>query len=513
MNKSFGYDVTNHSFRMARHQVGDFGLHLSLIRSFSWGDNFPVESPYYPGKSLPYHYYFDLIVGILEKVGLRIDIAFNGLSIIFFATLLYLIYKLPQTIFSKNRLLGILSVALFIFHSDLTFIDFFKEKGFSFSTFRNLWLLPDYIHKGPFDGSLVSIFFTLNVYLNQRHFIMALAVSLGIIYFLLSKLTKKQNISQKTLILLGFLLGILSRVHTLTFFSTAFVVFLFFVIFKRLRFILPFFIPLIFIFSFHLRDILKMDMSHVFFNPGFISEKPLFSLNFISFWFLNLGIAFILIPVGFFLSEKKQKFIFLCVFSLFVLGNIFQFSFRIDHNHSLFNFFLIFANFYTAYFLMILLKRNTLLRISLFTILLFLLTASGIIDLMAVKNDFQLYFPDAPSNKFMQWIKINTNKKDVFLSKQEILDPVTFSGRKNYLGHTYYLSVMGYNYLQREEKVKNFFEARDRETLKQIKKEGIKYIVVPTRKITDFNYKVNSDFLKENLILEYKDRDVLVFKL
>mgnify|MGYP001611185792 CR=1 FL=1 len=77
-DKSFGYYSKEYQFRIARHQVGDFGLHLSLIRSFSLGDNFPPQSPFFPGESLPYHYYFDLFTGLLEKLGLRIDIAFNS---------------------------------------------------------------------------------------------------------------------------------------------------------------------------------------------------------------------------------------------------------------------------------------------------------------------------------------------------------------------------------------------------------------------------------------------------
>ncbi|MBI2026154.1 MAG: hypothetical protein HYT06_02115, partial [Candidatus Levybacteria bacterium] len=121
MDKSFGYDPKNHMFRVARHQLGDFGYHLGIIRSFSLGDNkIPAQSPFFPGKPLPYHYFFDLMVGTLEKLGIRIDYALNGLSVIFFTILLFFIYKLPQVIFGKSKVLGVLSVMLFIFHSGTT---------------------------------------------------------------------------------------------------------------------------------------------------------------------------------------------------------------------------------------------------------------------------------------------------------------------------------------------------------------------------------------------------------
>lgn len=514
MYKSFGYDEKRHDFRIERHQLGDFGLHLSLIRSFSWGSNFPVESPFFPGKPFPYHYYFDLLVGLLEKTGLRIDVAFNGISILSFTLLLFLIYKLPQLIFRKSKLLGALSVILFVFHSNFTFIDFFKEKGLSLSTFRDLWLLPDYIHKGPFDGSIISIFFTLNVYLNQRHLIMAFAISLAIIYFLLSKLMKAQKISHKTLILLGLTLGVLSRVHTLTFFSTAVILFLLFILFRRFRLLLSLFIPAMMVFFFHARDIIGQDFSHVFLNPGFLSQKPLSFLNLIYFWGMNLGIAIVLIPCGFFLSGKKQKLVFLSVFSLFLIGNIFQLSFLIDHNHSLFNLFLIFANFYIAYFLLTILHRyKNFIGGAIVIIFILLLTMSGLIDLMAVKNDFQFHLDDAPSNNLMQWIKTNTKKNDIFLAKQEILDPVTLSGRKNYFGHTYYLSVMGYNYQDRSNRAKLYFEATSQELLQMMKKDNIKYIVIPQKPVADFTYRINKVFLDRNLKKAYKDENVIVHRL
>ncbi len=513
MGKSFGYDSIGHQFIIARNEVGDFGLHLSLIRSFSWGNNFPPQSPFFPGVALPYHYYFDFLVGLLERVGVPIAIALNGLSVVSFTGLLFLIYALPQIVFGRNKLLGVLSVVLFVFHSNLTFIDFLREKGISFSSFQSLWHLPDYMHKGPFDGSLISIFFTLNVYLNQRHFIAACAISLTILFFLLPSVLDGVKIFTRKLIFLGILLGLLSRFHTLTFFATCLVIFLLFILFKRFRFIVPFFTPTILIFYFHAKDILSQNLSHNFFNPGFLSLKPLTINTFFSFWFANLGIALFLIPVGYFISSKKQKMVFLSVFSLFVIGNIFQLSFLIDHNHSLFNLFIIFSNFYIAYALVKLLHKKTPFRIMFFISIVFFLTASGIIDLMAVKNDFQYPLYDAPANRFMEWIKSNTNKQDIFLSRQEIFDPVTLSGRRNYLGHSYYLSVMGYNYAERLNHVKSYFEAKSPSVFTSMKKEHITYIVIPAKPIVDYNYKVNMDFLKKSLKIVYQDKEFIVFQL
>ncbi len=66
----------------------DFGGHIALIRSFSMGDNFPPEPLTFSGPSLTYHFLFDFLVGMLEKLGVNIAFAFNFLSAIGLSLLL-----------------------------------------------------------------------------------------------------------------------------------------------------------------------------------------------------------------------------------------------------------------------------------------------------------------------------------------------------------------------------------------------------------------------------------------
>ncbi len=515
MNKSFGYDALKHQFRIARHQVGDFGLHLSLIRSFSWGNNFPPESPFFPGKLLPYHYYFDFIVGLLERLGLRIDVAFNGLSVLAFTFLLYLIYKLPQLIFSKNRLLGIVSVLLFIFPSNLAFLDFFKGKTFSFGLLKDLWTIPDYLHKGPFDGSLISIYFTLNVFLNQRHLIVALVIGLGSCYFLIQRIKDKRKLFLGHLVLLGLILGFSFRVHSLIYLSNLLVIFLLLILFKKYKWIIYIFIPALVIGGWQFWEISRQSaipMTRNLFHFGFLTPSPLTFVNFLNYWWSNLGPALLLIPLGFLQASKVQKKILLSFGALFLTANIFQLSYRPEHNHSVLNYFMIIANFYVAYFLVDLWKASLLKKIISMGLFL-LLTISGVINLMVIKNDFQYPVLDAPANKLMRWIKISAPPRSVFLSRQELFDPITLSGRRNFFGATYYLSVMGYNLASRQDLVKQFFETEDRNQLVQMKKVGIDYIVLPLKKIPDFNYKINHEFMKQSLPKVYSDSEVEVYQL
>lgn len=515
MDKSFGYDGVHHTFRIARHQIGDFGLHFSLIRSFSWGSNFPPELPFFPGRPLPYHYGFDLLVGLLERAGIRMDIAFNGLSALAFAALLYFIYKLPQILFGKNVSVGLLSVILFIFHSNLTFLDFFKNRALSWAMLSDIWHLPDYLNKGPFDGSAISLFFTLNTYLNQRHLVVALAMSMGILLYLLRNLLKRRTPSPLGLITVGVALGVISWIHTLVFASDVIVICMVLFLFGRLRWIIGIFVPagllavprLISIYRFR-----EPELSYALFNPGFLTARPLTLVGFVSYWWKNLGVALPMTVVGLIVSPPKSRKVFFSIFPLFVIANVFQLSYRIDHNHSLINYFLIIANLFISYALIRLLQQKIMGKI-IALILIFFLTVSGVIDLMAAKNDFQYTFPDAPANKLMEWIRINTDPHDVFLSREDILDPVTISGRKNFFGATYYGEVMGYPISARRQLARIFFESRRRETLDEIKKAGIHYIILPEHPPSNFRYEVDRDIFEKNLKSAYKDDDVTVYQL
>ena len=70
----------------------DFSLHLSMIRSFSKGNNFPTWYPYYSGIDVKYHFMFQFLAGNLEFLGMRIDFAFNIPSILSMMFLYMLLY-------------------------------------------------------------------------------------------------------------------------------------------------------------------------------------------------------------------------------------------------------------------------------------------------------------------------------------------------------------------------------------------------------------------------------------
>src|SRR3989344_8019775 len=99
MFHTFGYVAVTSQMRPATTTWSDFGSHLPLIRSFSIGANLPrllrgeaPEYPLFPGAPIRYHFLFYAIVGLLERIGVRIDWALNVPSALGLGFLMVMIY-------------------------------------------------------------------------------------------------------------------------------------------------------------------------------------------------------------------------------------------------------------------------------------------------------------------------------------------------------------------------------------------------------------------------------------
>jgi hypothetical protein len=56
---------------------GDLFSHITLIRSFSFGYNFPTEYPFQQGEGIRYHFLFYFGGGLLEALGASLSMALN----------------------------------------------------------------------------------------------------------------------------------------------------------------------------------------------------------------------------------------------------------------------------------------------------------------------------------------------------------------------------------------------------------------------------------------------------
>jgi hypothetical protein len=498
------FDYKNGQMLIAAKVWSDFAANIPLIRSFSWGKNWPPEYPLFPGEPIRYHFLFYFLVGLLEKIGLPLDWALNLPSTLGFFGLLVIIYLLTKIIFNK-RSVALLAVVFFLFNSSLSFLEFFRQHPLSLNTLSEIISNRSFPSFGPYDGKIISAFWSLNIYTNQRHLGASYFFVLLIVYLLLKSIKKDKKLKKWHILLISFLFGIMPFFHKVAFLMTGLILFLFFLFFVKLR------RPILIVGL--LAGILAVPQIFyqtgkfgvVSFHPGYLITYPLTLKKFFYYWFQNLGLSLILIPVGFWLSNKLAKKLFLAVLPFFVIGNLFQFSPEIAANHKFFNLFIIVGNMFSAFTIYWIWQKKFLGKV-IAPILVFLMTFSGIIDFFPIKNDIIYAIDDAPKNPVVLWIRQNTPPDATFLNSSFLYHPASLAGRKIFLGWPYFPWSAGYNTEERERIMRNIYENRNsQEICRLLEEKKIDYFTVENI-LNDPNLpKIESRFFKENFKYSFKD--------
>lgn len=414
----------------------DFGSLLPLIRYFPIGLNQPIFHPLFPDEPIRYHFLFYVPVGFLEKIGVPLDAALNFPSALGFFSLLILIFYLSAKIFHRFYP-AVIAVILFAFNSSFSFVDFFQKHSL-----YDLPKLTDFVSFRPWNQSLVSAFWNLNIYTNQRHLAFSFAVCLLIILIL-------NYLHGRYLYLLGFLFGSLLVLNQAGFLIAAVFLAFAFVFYSSIRkpliISLLGFIPWLFI---YLTTFSLPAPPSVYF--GFLSDQPATIYGFIKFWLHNYGFSLLLIIPAWYLAPAGHRKIILPVITLFVIGNTVLLSPDIVNNHKLFNFIFILNAVYIG---------GLLFRLpGLLSILSFVsLTLGGIIDLPPVLNDYritietsadQIYFGSLPA-------------KTVVLNTTWFYHPASLAGKAIYNGYSYFTWSYGYDQVKRENQAIDIYRSKD----------------------------------------------------
>lgn len=448
----------------------DFASHIPLIRSFSFGDNFPPEFPLFPNEPIRYHFLFYALVGMLEKAGVRIDYALNISSAISFTALIITIYLLAKTLF-KSTAVGVLSVVFFLFNGSLSFVEFFKTHPLSTSTVNDIITNTIFASFGPYDGKIVSAFWNLNIYTNQRHLALPLAALFAIILFIIKFEKRQKHIPIYSLAVIGILIGILPFSHSSVFIMALSVLGILLLLLPKLR--KSIFLILLIGGLLSLPRILFLRETATFIpsiNLNYIVPN-LSILSFLYYWLMNLGLFFFLIPLGVLTAPSLGKKVFFAFLPLFIIGHTIQFSPEIAANHKFFNAFLIVGNMFAAYLLVRLWNWHVLSKL-LVPILIFLMTLSGIIDFFPIKNDSKILLADYPKNQDVAWIIENTPKDSVFLNSTYLYHPASLAGRKIFLGWPYFAWSQGYDTLARDSIWKKILTSSDKNTACMLLREN-----------------------------------------
>jgi hypothetical protein len=506
MFKTFKTGLTT-PYLAGSNEVFDFGHALSIIRSFSWGLNLPYSSPFVAGQPDIYHFMFYFWIGLLEHFGIPLVFAVNFPSIFSFFGLIFCVWVLAGYFF-ENIKIGLLAIILTLTHSTLMFISFIKQHGLKLSLLTDIWKLAKYPFAGPYDSSIISIYSTLDVYVNQRHLAFSLVIFL-ILYITLNKLLLRQKKEYFTTLIIGFLSGFLVLWHT-TIFAACFCCFLWLYISAKeykhaLLYIISFFVtviifvfPWLIIFFSGIKSLLTLSAAEI----HSVNIRGLTIGSIIQYWWQNVGFLWIFIIGGFWLSKPKVKKQITPVFILFAFSLFLQLKGIRDIDQKFYNLWIVFANIIAAYCFTMIWKIKKLGKI--FVIIGFIsVTLSGVIDLMVVKNDFAYPVVDKRKLKVIEFFKNESPTDAVALSYPDIFDPVTLSGRRNYWG--FYRNI---GQINNEQTVRQIYENPDKINLENL---SITYVVIPKWQKTDFKYKISLSDWRRNYPVAYEDDFHIIF--
>jgi hypothetical protein len=489
--------------------VFDFGHSLGLIRSMSWGGNIPLMSPFFAGAPFFYHFFFQFWIALLEYSGIPLTFAVNIPSVVSFGSLLVIIYYFPSIFLNKWRLAGWIAVLLTVTHSSLTFWYMLQEKGISSKAIIDIWHMQTYRFAGPYDGSVISIYTTLNSYVNQRHLAFASAVGLFLYMLTVKRIENKQILFPVNLII-GFLVGLLFLWNIPICIAVGgFIFFLlgsqkswkslvFFCIGSLVIIILSLtqYIPYFLVTSATIHTMIGGAV-----NP-LQQILPHWSIG--QYVWENLGILPIFICVGYLVLPKKDKLIALPFILFFLIECLVAGFGKRGFDQKFYSFFIIGVNILAAIGISYIWKKQTVIYKVLALFSIFVLTVSGFVDLMVIKNEFAFPIVDAKTAPVISWIHHNTSKNSLFISYSDMIDPVVLAGRKNYFG--FFGNVGWYD---RSPIVKQIYGG-DIATAKNL---GISYILAPKWEKSDFPYKVDALYFEEHHMLVYEDEGYKIFAI
>ncbi|BCJ95472.1 hypothetical protein acsn021_30410 [Anaerocolumna cellulosilytica] len=499
----------------------DFAPHIGMIRSFSKGNNFPTVYSHFAGEDIRYHFMFQFMAGNLEKLGMRLDYAFNVPSILSLLSVYMLLFIVAVKITGK-RTAGYLAALFFTFRSSKSLFLYLSEIPKDSNPLEVLLRNTEFIGYTPNENWGL---WNLNVYCNQRH----LAFSLGILLLLLllflpllyerwlnssfsikGFLLRKEDWEVKdlkTAIFGGVLLG------SIAFWNGAVLIAALAVLFvigisavRRMELVVLAVIA----------GILTLMQSNFFiegssisptFYFGFLAEnKTLFGTA--AYLDNLLGILPFVLAGAFLAVKSFQKYLMAAFAAPILLALTLSLTPDIAVNHKYIMIGVMLLGIPAANFLAELYQRKGL-WVKIFAVLAVLtMTFTGIYDFYTLLNKngpAKSVVLDTDSS-LTKWIEENTNTEDVFLTSNYALNQIVLGGAMLYQGWQYYAWSAGYDTAARDEQVRLMYEASTSEELVNLVKiNNIRYIVVDLDNRYSDAYVINEENISNTFTCVYEE--------
>jgi len=495
MTKTFHGDASGLLF-VGSNNIFDFGLSLGSIRSMSVGGNIPFTSPFFAGVPMFYHVLFNVYCAIWEASGIPLPWAVNGPSILSFAALLIIIYSLPRFFGKEKSFVGWIAAMLTLSHPTMTFVNYIAAHGLSKASLLSIYHLTKYPYAGPYDGSLISIYMTLNNFVNQRH--LAIGIALGLIVYFGIWNTVKRAMKWYVPILSGIVVAGLLYWNIVICVLVACCLSLAFLFKKNVRGGIIFTTVFVVTIGISVSPYIPVFLKSLPFLSSMTSSTPPSTLTHWSIWaylWQNFTILPLIAAIGIIGIGKRKDVAMPLIVQFICMLALACFHHR-GFDQKILSFSMMPINVLAAIGLMTLWEKRTYLYKTAALIFFFILTASGLVDLFVIKNEFAFPVVSRENQPVISWIQNNTDKNAVFISYADIIDPVVLAGRKNYFG---FFGNVGWT--DRSSVVGKIYQG----DIEIIREEHISYVLVPKFHKNDFPYDVQIDKIKQIYSLQYED--------
>ena len=262
----------------------DTPLHYEIIESINNG-NFPPQNPNYVSTSLTYHYFVDFHTAIIEKTFGYLPTLLPFLNAVFIVVFALAIYALAR---SYGRKTAVIATVLGVFGWGMSYFGLF-------SALINGQFIPTHNYIFDYGGTfgLPSVFDNL---LQQRPMLVGLP-AFALVLVLLRNMEDKKRI-----LLAGLITGLVFQFHNVAFFC-CYVAFAVTVLFNFKRFNLSFLYFLV-------PTLLALPFILVSGPPLTVAVSGAWIANFAKnpfiYYFVNLGVPFVLAIASFFRRGHEE---------------------------------------------------------------------------------------------------------------------------------------------------------------------------------------------------------------
>jgi hypothetical protein len=226
---------------------------------------------------------------------------------------------------------------------------------------------------------------------------------------------------------------------------------------------------------------------------GFIAEnKTVFGVA--SYLDRLLGILPFVLLAAFCLEKGVGKYLILAFSAPLIFAFTISLTIDVTVNHKFIMMSCILLGIFAASLIMKLFERKEFLLGLVGTLLIIMLTATGIYDFITIlkKNTPDTAIVLNMEDPLTKWIHENSDSKELFLTDSYTVNQVVLGGAMLYEGWPYYPWSAGYDTFTRSKQVKEMYEADSPEQLKSLTKENhIRFIIVDHGNRSSEDYTVN----------------------